>query len=55
MKAPLGTVQLCLRESDSFPVRFGYRDDKGTEVQIDLVNPQIQDAWPEETVEAESG
>jgi len=29
-------------------VRFGYSDDKGTDVQIDLVNPQIQDAWPEE-------
>ena len=48
MKVPQGTVQLWLRESDSFPVRFGYRDDKGTDVQIDLGNPQIQDAWPEE-------
>jgi len=48
MKVPQGTIQLCLRESDSFPVRLAYRDDKGTDVQIDLVNPQIQDAWPEE-------
>jgi dienelactone hydrolase/outer membrane lipoprotein-sorting protein len=48
MKAPLGTIQLCLRESDSFPVRLGYHDDKGTDVQIDLVNPQVQEAWPEE-------
>jgi dienelactone hydrolase/outer membrane lipoprotein-sorting protein len=55
MKVPQGTVQLWLRESDSFPMRFGYRDDKGTDVQIDLGNPQIQDAWPEEKWKLKAG
>jgi len=55
MKVPQGTVQLYLRESDSFPVRLGYQDDKGTDVQIDLVNPQIQDAWPEERRKLKAG
>jgi|GEM_PF-201298 len=55
MKAPQGTIQLCLRESDSFPVRLAYRDDKGTDVQIDLVNPQIQEAWPEERWKLKAG
>ena len=36
-------------------MRFGYRDDKGTDVQIDLGNPQIQDAWPEEKWKLKAG
>ena len=55
MKAPQGTIQLSLRESDSFPMRLGFHDAKGTDVQIDLVNPQIQDAWPEEKWKLKAG
>ena len=55
MKVPQGTIQLWLRESDSLPVRFAYRDDKGTEAQIDLVNPQLQEAWAEERWKLKAG
>ena len=55
MKIPQGSLRLCARASDSFPVRFGYSDQKGTEVQVDLVNPQIQDPWPAEKWKLKAG
>jgi isopenicillin-N N-acyltransferase-like protein len=48
LKLPRGTLQLWLRESDSFPLRLAYHEGKGTDVQLDLVNPQFQEAWPAE-------
>ena len=46
LKLPHGTLQLWMRESDSFPLRLAYREAKGTDVQLELVNPQFQEAWP---------
>ncbi len=46
IKLPPGTVQLWIRESDSLPLRLAYRDGKGTDVQLELVNPQFAEAWP---------
>ena len=48
IKLPRGTLQLWLRETDSLPVKFAYRDGPGNELQIALVNPQVQPAWAEE-------
>ncbi len=47
LKLPAGTLQLWIRERDDFPLRLAYREGNGTEVQIELVNPQFQDAWPD--------
>ncbi|MGO8930042.1 MAG: C45 family autoproteolytic acyltransferase/hydolase [Limisphaerales bacterium] len=46
LKLPQGTLQLWIRESDSFPLRLAYREAKGTDVQLELVNPQFQEEWP---------
>jgi isopenicillin-N N-acyltransferase-like protein len=46
LKVPQGTLQLWIRESDALPLRLAYRDGKGTDVQIELVNPQFKEAWP---------
>ncbi len=46
LKLPHGTLQLWIRESDSFPLRLAYREAKGTDVQLELVSPQFQEAWP---------
>lgn len=46
LKMPQGTLQLWIRESDSFPLRVAYRETKGPDVQLELVNPQFQEAWP---------
>ena len=48
LKLPQGTLQLWLRESDSLPLRLAYREGKGTDVQVELVNPQFAEAWPAE-------
>ena len=45
LKLPKGTLQLWIRESDSFPLRLAYREGTGTDVQIELVNPQFREAW----------
>jgi outer membrane lipoprotein-sorting protein len=45
LKLPHGTLQLWIREGDSFPLRLAYREAKGTDVQLELVNPQFQEAW----------
>ena len=46
LKLPQGTLQLWVRESDSFPLRVAYREGKGTDVQIELADPQFREAWP---------
>jgi hypothetical protein len=46
LKVPRGTLQLWLRASDSLPLRLAYREGKNTDVQLDLVNPQLREAWP---------
>jgi outer membrane lipoprotein-sorting protein len=43
---PRGTLQVWIRESDSLPLRLAYREGAGTDVQIELLNPQFEDAWP---------
>jgi len=48
LKLPRGTLQLWVRESDSFPLCLGWREEKGTDVQVELDNPQFNDPWPAE-------
>jgi outer membrane lipoprotein-sorting protein len=48
LKLPQGTLQLWVRESDSFPLRLAYRQGKGTDVRVELDNPQFAEAWPAE-------
>jgi isopenicillin-N N-acyltransferase-like protein len=55
LKAPPGTLQLWLRESDSLPLRLAYREGKGTDVQVELVNPQFQEAWPADRWKLKAG
>ncbi len=45
---PRGTLQLWVRTNDFLPLRLGYRDGKGTDVLIDLLNPQFSPAWSAE-------
>ena len=47
LKLPGGTLQLWIRTNDSLPLRLAYRDAKGTDVRVDLINPQFGEAWPE--------
>ncbi len=44
-KLPRGTFQLWLRESDSLPLRVAYREANGTDLELELVNPQLGPAW----------
>ncbi len=46
LKLPAGTLQLWLRDSDGLPLRLAYREPKGTDIQIDFLNPQFCEAWP---------
>jgi outer membrane lipoprotein-sorting protein len=48
LKLPQGTLQLWLRQSDLLPLRLAYREGKGTDLQVELVNPQFAEAWPAE-------
>jgi outer membrane lipoprotein-sorting protein len=41
------TLQVWLRTGDSLPLRAVYRDPKGTEVDVELVHPRFEPAWPE--------
>lgn len=42
---PNGTLQFAVRESDLMPLRISYREGK-TDVQVEVVNPQFEAAWP---------
>jgi len=45
---PQATLQLWLRESDSLPLRVGYREAKGPDAVVELINPRFEAAWPAE-------
>ncbi len=45
---PRGTWQVWLRESDTLPLRVGYREAKGADVEVELVHPRFEEAWPAE-------
>lgn len=47
-KLPRATLQLWVRAADSFPMRLGWHEEKGTDVQIELSNPQVNEPWPAE-------
>jgi hypothetical protein len=47
-KLPRITIQLWARKSDSFPLRIGWRDEKGTDVQVEVIQPEFKEPWPEE-------
>ena len=42
------TLQVWLRSSDSLPLRVDYREAKGADVEVELVNPRFEPAWPAE-------
>jgi hypothetical protein len=46
MGLPRGTLQIWMRESDAFPLRLAYREAKGLDVQVELIKPEFQEAWP---------
>lgn len=41
------TLQLWIRESDYMPLRIAYQDGKNTDVQVELIEPNFAEAWPE--------
>jgi dienelactone hydrolase len=47
LKSIRGSVRLWLRKDDSMPLRIGYRDRRGTDVQVTLLNPRTE-PWPED-------
>jgi isopenicillin-N N-acyltransferase-like protein len=47
LKLPRGTLQLWVRETDSFPLRLAYREG-ATSLQVELLQPQFSAPWPEE-------
>lgn len=55
LKVPRVTLRLWLRERDSFPLRLALADSKGISLQLELVNPQWQQAWPEEQWKLKAG
>jgi len=55
LKLPRGTLQLWIRESDSFPLRLAYRQGTGTDVQVEFHNPQFVEAWPAERWKLRAG
>lgn len=48
LKLPRATLQLWVRATDSLPMRLGWREEKGTDVQVELLNPQFEQPWPAE-------
>jgi len=48
LKLPRGTLQLWVRETDSFPLRLAYHESATTELQVELQQPQFSAPWPEE-------
>jgi outer membrane lipoprotein-sorting protein len=47
-KLPRATLQLWVRDSDMLPLRVEWREDKGTDVLVELSNPEFSDPWPAE-------
>lgn len=52
---PRATFQLWIRESDYLPLRVGYRDARGKEVQVQFLKPEFHDAWPAERWQLQPG
>jgi outer membrane lipoprotein-sorting protein len=46
LKIPGGTLKLWLRDSDDLPVRLGYSDGKGVNVEVQLRDIQFSAPWP---------
>lgn len=44
LKLPRGTLQLWLRESDTFPLRLAYREGSSVDVDLEFVHPQFRPA-----------
>ena len=55
LKVPKFTIKLWVRESDSMPVRVAANDGKSMDVQIDLANAKLQDAWPADKWKLKAG
>jgi outer membrane lipoprotein-sorting protein len=55
LKLPAGTLQLWVRESDAMPLRLGYKEGQGTDVQIELANPAFAEPWPAERWKLKAG
>ncbi len=51
---PNATVKLAVRESDLLPLRVSYREGK-TDVEIEVVNPLFEAAWPAARWKLEAG
>jgi isopenicillin-N N-acyltransferase-like protein len=47
LKLPRGTLQLWVRDTDSFPLRLAYHEG-ATALQVELQQPQFSTPWPEE-------
>jgi hypothetical protein len=47
LKLPRGTLQLWVRETDSFPLRLAYREG-ATRLQVELQQPEFSNPWPAE-------
>ncbi len=45
-KLPPGTLRVWARQSDLFPLRIGYREAKGTDVELELLDPRFSEPWP---------
>jgi hypothetical protein len=48
LKIPNGTVTLWFRESDGLPVRLGYADGKGVQVELWFKEPSLGEPWKDE-------
>ncbi|MGA2867123.1 MAG: C45 family peptidase [Verrucomicrobiota bacterium] len=48
LKLPRATFELWLRANDCLPLRLGYREAKGADVQVELLQPRLGDPWPAE-------
>ena len=48
LKLPKGTLKLWIRESDSLPARIGFKNDKGTDVEVELRNLSLATPWPDD-------
>jgi isopenicillin-N N-acyltransferase-like protein len=46
LKLPNGTLKLWLRKADQFPVRMGYTDRKGLNLEVALRDIKLSDPWP---------
>jgi isopenicillin-N N-acyltransferase like protein len=47
LKLPRGTIQLWVRETDSFPLRLAYHEG-AIGLEVELLQPQFANPWPEQ-------